>query len=138
MKEEEDVPVERVSISIGCGWCWSPGCKHSSWCDGPAVVDAVSGEVVVDVLDVGNNDESPEHSWDGPRDVPLDLVVGADGDDPIGLMARAVAVCLVVVDAAHDDADPDDEAPSGRCVTCCVLDADDKHDCWRWGRGWLS
>ena len=30
-----------------------------------------------------------------------------------------------MVDAAHDDADPDVEAPSGRCVACWVLDADD-------------
>ena len=37
------------------------------------------------------------------------VVIGAD--DPM-------TVCLAVVDAAHEDADPDVEAPAGRCVTC--------------------
>ena len=133
-------PVDRsVSISIGCCWCCSPCCEHSSWWwDGSAMVDAVRNEVVVDALDVGNDGEDPEHSWDDPCDVPLDLVVETVADDPTGLMAVAIAVCLAEVDAAHDDADPDVEAPSSRCVTCWVLDADDEQAGCRWGLGWLS
>ena len=55
---------------------------------------------------------------DDPCDVlPLDFVVGVDSEAPMGLMAKAVDVCLAVeVSGIPDDAGPDDEALLDGCV----------------------
>ena len=77
--------------------------------------------MVADGLDVGNGDKKPGHSGeeDNLCDVPFDLVVGNDviaADDPIGLMAGTMVVCLAVVDAVHEDVGPDVEATSSTDV----------------------